>query len=263
VTTASRSSVTTSQSISSNHALKQNNKSTVYNTGTGSSNPKSNNINSKKFDPKSKPLSSIINNSILNKNKNTPAIPRKKSVLMDTTPPVKKLNKNLNTSTTSLNRSTISNSSKNRDFSLSKKSSVGNKKGFMLCNNGSISPLIKRKSTMNYTNNIIEEYDYNKILLELKCIFGNDFEDYDENSKNLKFNFLLVLFSNLDDTSTKGLIKGLIMLSASQDRKLRQTEDKQNQIKKQFSQELYEKDLEILKLQTELDNLKNSLKGRK
>ena len=75
--------------------------------------------------------------------------------------------------------------------------------------------------------------------------------------------FNKVLFSNLDDTSTKGLIKGLIMLSASQDRKLRQFDEKLNATKMKLNINLEEKDQEIENLQNELNTLRNSLKGRK
>lgn len=58
---------------------------------------------------------------------------------------------------------------------------------------------------------IHEEYDYMKILSDLRSIFGEDLEYFNEN----------LLFNNLDEMSNKGLIKGLLMLAHQQDKQIK------------------------------------------
>lgn len=72
-----------------------------------------------------------------------------------------------------------------------------------------------------------------------------------------------VLFSNLDDLSNKGLIKGLLMLSHSLDKKTRLYEQTIIKMKKTHAAELKEKDNSIKTLDEDLQKFKTSLKGRK
>lgn len=66
--------------------------------------------------------------------------------------------------------------------------------------------------------NISGNSDYLNILNEIHDIFGRDLKKFDENRK-LKNNNL-VFFENLDDESSKNLIKSLIMISTTQRNKL-------------------------------------------
>jgi hypothetical protein len=72
-----------------------------------------------------------------------------------------------------------------------------------------------------------------------------------------------VLFSNLDEMSNKGLIKGLIKLSHMQDKKIKQFNTMTSRIKTQCRTEIIQKDRVIRQLNEELNNMKNSLKGCK
>lgn len=70
-----------------------------------------------------------------------------------------------------------------------------------------------------------------------------------------------MLFSNLDEMSNKGLIKGLIKLSHMQDKKIKQFDIMSRKIKSQCRSEIIQKDRIIRQLNEELNNFKNSLKG--
>jgi hypothetical protein len=72
-----------------------------------------------------------------------------------------------------------------------------------------------------------------------------------------------VLFSNLDEMSNKGLIKGLIMLSHIQEKKLKAHDSIVSKIKDDCNRKLRDKDRTIKKLSDELGTLKDSLKGCK
>ena len=69
----------------------------------------------------------------------------------------------------------------------------------------------KTQITSELTTPIHEEYDYMKILADLRSIFGEDLEYFNEN----------LLFNNLDEMSNKGLIKGLLMLAHQQDKQIK------------------------------------------
>jgi hypothetical protein len=70
-----------------------------------------------------------------------------------------------------------------------------------------------------------------------------------------------VLFTNLDDVSNKGLVKGLIMLSHIQDKKLKQNENIISKLKSQNRSEIDKKEKIIQELNDELNGLKTNLKG--
>ena len=70
-----------------------------------------------------------------------------------------------------------------------------------------------------------------------------------------------MLFSNLDETSNKGLIKGLIKLCHIQDKKIKQQETQLNKLKTQSKMDLNNKEKAIKQLNSELTGLRNSLKG--
>ena len=73
----------------------------------------------------------------------------------------------------------------------------------------------------------------------------------------------LVLFSNLDELSSRGLIKGLMMLSLTQDNMIRNYEQTILKLKKQHMTDIKEKDNEIAALNNQLDRLKFNLRGCK
>jgi hypothetical protein len=72
-----------------------------------------------------------------------------------------------------------------------------------------------------------------------------------------------VLFANLDEMSNKGLIKGLLMLSHIQEKKLKVVDQMITKIKNQHKLELREKDNQMKALNDEMNKLKSSLKGCK
>ena len=72
-----------------------------------------------------------------------------------------------------------------------------------------------------------------------------------------------MLFTNLDEVSNKGLIKGLIMLSHLQEKKLKQSELFISKMKTQIKSELMMKEKIIRDLNDELNGLKSNLKGCK
>lgn len=121
-----------------------------------------------------------------------------------------------------------------------------------------------------FTTEIIDEYDYSKIMTELKSIFGENLENFDENCKII-FNdiktcaiyliYTVVLFSNLDEFSNKGLIKGLIMLSHTQEKKIKLMEQSITSVRVDCNKKLNEKDLAIKKLEDEIYTFKSSLRG--
>lgn len=121
----------------------------------------------------------------------------------------------------------------------------------------------KTKNTSNQCLGEIEEYDYSKILIELKAIFGENLELFDENCMLSLLILFLVLFSNLDDISNKGLIKGLIMLSHSQEKKIKGNNDYISALNAKHKNEIRVKDKNIKELNEELNKLKASLKGCK
>lgn len=70
-----------------------------------------------------------------------------------------------------------------------------------------------------------------------------------------------MLFSNLDETSNKGLIKGLIKLCHIQDKKVKQQEVLINKLKVQSKMDINNKDKAIKQISNELTGLRSSLKG--
>jgi len=72
-----------------------------------------------------------------------------------------------------------------------------------------------------------------------------------------------VLFSNLDEVSNKGLVKGLIKLAHNQDKKIQLYSATLNKLKSQYKNEMGEKDKIIKQLDEDLNNLRRSLKGCK
>jgi hypothetical protein len=109
-----------------------------------------------------------------------------------------------NTNTTLTSNKLLTSS---RNSKLKKETSFGSKRDMLNTSSGSISRMrgegsnrsLSRANTggknmrggrrsVDFTEtdfNIIEEYDYSKILLDLKAIFGDNLEFFDENSKNI------------------------------------------------------------------------------
>ncbi len=73
----------------------------------------------------------------------------------------------------------------------------------------------------------------------------------------------LVLFSNIDELSSRGLIKGLMMLALTQDNMIRNYEQTILKLKKQHSTDIKQKDNEIAGLNNQLDRLKFNIRGCK
>ena len=75
----------------------------------------------------------------------------------------------------------------NTSSAFSKKANDSNKnlmKSFDLSNKRKSSLVAEKKKALLISEfNVIEEYDYSKILIELRAIFGEDLEYFDENSK--------------------------------------------------------------------------------
>jgi hypothetical protein len=67
-----------------------------------------------------------------------------------------------------------------------------------------------------------------------------------------------VLFSNLDELSNKGLIKGLIMLSHAQDKKIKAYDQLITNIKTDQKKQIKEKDIQIKKLNDEIGKMKKN-----
>ena len=74
---------------------------------------------------------------------------------------------------------------------------------------------------------------------------------------------ILVLFTNLDELSNKGLIKGQIKLCHSQDKALKHYDITLNRLKNQYKYDVIEKDKLIKNLNDEMYKLKLNLKGCK
>lgn len=110
---------------------------------------------------------------------------------------------------------------------------------------------IKKKDDKLIETKKEDEYDYSKILIDLKSIFGEDLEYFDEN----------LLFSNLDETSNKGLIKGLLMLSHQQEKKILYLNQKIKKENENYIKELKNKNelIDILNLQ--VNKMNSLLKG--
>ena len=116
---------------------------------------------------------------------------------------------------------------------------------------------IKKSTTTNYatTNNkqtsmLTDEYDYSKILDDLKSIFGNELEYFDED----------LLFSNLDESSNKGLIKGLLMLSHQQSKKIKYLNEKVTKLNNEHINEVKNKNTAIDLLSLQLNKMNGLLK---
>ena len=110
---------------------------------------------------------------------------------------------------------------------------------------------IKKKNDSLLNAKKEDDYDYNKILIDLKSIFGNDLEYFDEN----------LLFRNLDETSNKGLIKGLLMLAHQQEKKIVNLNKKIKNENENYIKELKNKNelIDILNLQ--VNKMNSLLKG--
>ena len=116
---------------------------------------------------------------------------------------------------------------------------------------------IQKSTTMNYatTNNkqssmLTDEYDYSKILDDLKSIFGNELEYFDED----------LLFSNLDESSNKGLIKGLLMLSHQQSKKIKYLNEKVTKLNNEHINEVKNKNTAIDLLSLQINKMNGLLK---
>jgi len=72
---------------------------------------------------------------------------------------------------------------------------------------------------------------------------------------------LLVLFANLDEFSKKGMIKGLIILSHNQYKKIKLLEQMITSVRSECNLKLKEKDEYIKNLEDKITIFKSSLKG--
>lgn len=72
-----------------------------------------------------------------------------------------------------------------------------------------------------------------------------------------------MLFSNLDEATNKGLIKGLLMLSYFQEKKLKTMNENMNKARIQFKEELNKRDNIIDEMGHDLSNINFNLKGCK
>lgn len=113
--------------------------------------------------------------------------------------------------------------------------------------------------------NLIEEYDYNKILCDIKGIFGENLEFFDENRKKIiVISYInVVLFSSLDEATNKGLIKGLLMLSYFQEKKLSNLTERIKQLKIQHKEEIIDKEKTIEEMSNNFNSITNHLKEGK
>ncbi len=70
-----------------------------------------------------------------------------------------------------------------------------------------------------------------------------------------------MLFANLDEFSNKGMIKGLIMLSHNQCKKIKLLEQMITSVRSEYNLKLKEKDESIKNLEDKMMIFKSSLKG--
>ncbi|MCQ2815764.1 MAG: hypothetical protein MJ252_00710 [archaeon] len=95
-----------------------------------------------------------------------------------------------------------------------------------------------------------ESYSYKRILEDIKGIFGEDLENFDPS-------FLL---SNLDKTSTEGLIKGLVLLAYNQEKEIKKYKEDIKILKISWDSHLDSKE-EIIELLTgQIEKLNSYLK---
>ena len=90
---------------------------------------------------------------------------------------------------------------------------------------------------------------YHCLLSDMKSIFGNDLEHLNED----------VLFGNLDDTSTKCLIKGLLMLTHDQDKELSTLNTTLTQMSTQHVHDIQSKQNAINIMISQLNKMNNNL----
>ena len=95
-----------------------------------------------------------------------------------------------------------------------------------------------------------DNWYFEKILDDLKSIFGNELEYFDED----------LLFSNLDESSSKGLIKGLLMLSHQQSKKIKYLNEKVTKLNNEHINEVKNKNTAIDLLSLQLNKMNGLLK---
>ena len=104
-------------------------------------------------------------------------------------------------------------------------------------------------SSMDNRSTTHNDNSYRCLLSDMKSIFGNDLEHLNED----------VLFGNLDDTSTKCLIKGLLMLTHTQDKELSSLSTTLTQLNVQHVHDMQSKQTAINIMIEQLNKMNNNL----
>ena len=104
-------------------------------------------------------------------------------------------------------------------------------------------------SSMDNRSTTHNDTSYRCLLSDMKSIFGNDLEHLNED----------VLFGNLDDTSTKCLIKGLLMLTHTQDKELTSLSTTLTHLTAQHVHDIQSKQTAINIMIDQLNKMNNNL----
>ncbi|MCQ2816576.1 MAG: hypothetical protein MJ252_04830 [archaeon] len=158
----------------------------------------------------------------------------------------KKINNSLERKGKFLKNGNINN--KVKKFSIESAKKTTNKKDKTIHNNKLDNELLK--GVVNGTITESDIYSYKKILVDLKGIFGNNMENFD-----CKF-----LLSNLDNQSTEGLIKGLVMLAVNQEKEIEKYKEELKISKANLDTNIYSKDETIELLKQQIKRLNSSLR---